>query len=98
MHAAAGDVKVFRRTGTRPDGDTDIEREGRADDDVGQGSKIHRGLLVVQVVLAVQRVHAHGVDKHQYDIDVDRALLREPETELEAANLNLVERLKPAEC
>ena len=43
------------------------------------------------VMIFVYLVHAPGIEEDQYDKDVDRALLGEPETKLEAANTNSIE-------
>ena len=47
--------------------------------------------LLAHVVFPVQAVHQKGIDEDQYDEYVDRALLGEPEAELEATNTNLIE-------
>jgi len=43
------------------------------------------------IELAIDMVHAPGVEKDQRDEDVDRALLGEPKSELEATNADAVQ-------
>jgi hypothetical protein len=47
----------------------------------------------MHIELAVEAVHAPGIEKDQCDENVDRSLLGKPEAELEAANADLVELL-----
>ena len=44
----------------------------------------------MHVMIFVYLVHAPGIEEDQYDKDVDRALLGEPETKLEAAKTNSI--------
>ena len=47
----------------------------------------------MHVVFAINVIHTPGVEKYQQDKNVYRALLREPESELEAADTNRIELL-----
>ena len=47
----------------------------------------------MDVMFAVNSIHAPGVEKYQHDEDINRALLGEPETELKAADTNGIELL-----
>ena len=44
-------------------------------------------------MFAVDPVHAQGIDEDQRHEDVDRPLLREPESEMEAGELDAVESI-----
>jgi len=45
----------------------------------------------MDIELAIDMVHAPGIEKDQRNEDVDRALLCEPETELEATNADAIQ-------
>ena len=45
VHLLAGDVEVAGGLGLRPDGDADVEGEGRPDDDPGPHQDAHAVLL-----------------------------------------------------
>ncbi len=51
------------------------------------------GILLVDGEFAVETVHPPHVHEDEQNEDVDRALLREPEAELEAAEADLVEAI-----
>ncbi len=45
----------------------------------------------MHVELLVETIHTPGVEEYQCDENVNRALLREPEAELEATDSNLIQ-------
>jgi hypothetical protein len=45
----------------------------------------------MDVMFAVDAIHSPGVEKYQQHKDVDRSLLRKPESELKSADSNFVE-------
>jgi len=88
----AGDVEIPGSGGTRGDSDADVQREAEADGEEGQALQVHRSVLV-DAMLAVEPVHADGVEEDQHQEGEYRALLREPETERVAADVELVEKV-----
>jgi hypothetical protein len=47
----------------------------------------------VDIELAIDAIHAPGIKEYQRNKDIDRTLLREPETELKAANADVIQLL-----
>jgi len=45
----------------------------------------------MDIELAIDMVHAPGIEKDQHNEDIDGALLCEPETELEATNADAIQ-------
>src|SRR5918998_134314 len=54
------------------------------------------GLLLLHPVVVIDAVHEERVDEDQDYEDVDRTLLREPETERQIADRRLVQNLREA--
>ncbi len=84
----SGDVEIFRRARARANGDEDIKAEGRDDPEYGPG--LNHGLPLNPVFFFKLR-HADAVDDNQQKEDIDRAVLRHPESKRRAANAKIIQ-------
>jgi len=80
IDATASDVEFLGRARARGDRNADIEREGQADEQIDEGLGCHQPRSVIEIILALDPLHADAVEDDQQDEEIDRPLLREPES------------------
>ena len=66
------------------------ERRSNGDVEKAMDGFFNKLLVFMDIIFSVHFVHAPGVEENEADKDVNRALLCEPEAQLETSDANLI--------